>query len=186
MLPTGAGSPAFGGEASLPRAGDSLWWLGDSLWSGARISNVAAVTAVCAAPISVAGNALRLTLAGVVDTIVAGAPLRVTRQTRYSLYRASDGTWQLGYREWNEPTASFAAPQPVAGPLLRSSSGRRSGFRYFDGPGQEMVPLAGAIDARRIARIRITTQSLVGVHERGQDSVRADSIDVALRTARGP
>lgn len=188
FLPNPEGTVTFGGAASLPRSGDSLWWLGDSAWSGARISGVVTIAAACSVPIVSAGDALRLTLTGSGDTIPAGAALRITRQTRYGVYRASVGaaSWQLGFREWNESAGSFSAPQPIAGPLLRRSGDRRSGFRYFDELGQELAPANGAMDATRVARIRITTQSLVAVREWGQDSVRSDSVDVALHRARGP
>ena len=186
FLPDPAGAVTLGGTASLPRTGDSLWWLGDSAWSAARIGGVITVAATCSAPISATGAALRLTLNGSGDTIPAGAALRITRQTRYGVYRASDGSWQLGYREWNEAIGAFSAPQPIAGPLVLRSGGRRSGFRYFDDLGQELAPANGAVDAARVARIRITTHSLARVRERGQDSIRSDSVDVALHHARDP
>jgi type II secretory pathway pseudopilin PulG len=186
LLPNPAGTVTLGGTASLPRIGDSLWWFGDSAWSGTRISGVVTMAATCLAPIPSAGDALHLVLAGSGDTIPAGAALRVTRQARYGVYRSSDGTWQLGFREWNEPSGSFAAPQPLAGPLLFRVGGLRSGFRYFDALGQELAPSHGTMDTKRVARIRITTYSLVAVRERGQDSVRSDSVDAALQHVRGP
>ena len=186
FLPDPVGGVSYGGIASMPRPGDSLWWLGDSAWSGARIRNVGTIAAACVDPIASAGDALSLTLTGSGDTIPAGAALRITRQTRYGVYRAGAGSWQLGFREWNESAGTFSAPQPIAGPLLLRSANRRSGFRYFDDVGQEIVPALGALDAARVTRIRISTQSLVAVRERGQDSVRSDSVDVALRRARGP
>ena len=177
MMPTGA--------ASLPRSGDSLWWLGDSAWAGRRINSVATIAAACTLPVAAAGSAVHLTLAASGDTIPAGAPLRVTRQTRYGVYRSGDGTWQLGFREWSEASGAFSAPQPVAGPLLLRSSGRQSGFRYFDNTDQELATTGAPLDVARIARIRITTQSLARIRARGQDSVRTDSVDVSLGRARG-
>jgi hypothetical protein len=114
------------------------------------------------------------------DTIPAGAPVRITRPTRYSFYRSGDGTWQLGFREWTETTGSFSAPQPVAGPFLRNSDGRRSRFRYFASSGEELV---GTGVERAVSRIRLLTYALTVAREAGQDSVRADSIDVALSHA---
>ena len=186
FLPDSGGPLLPSGAASLPRSGDSLWWLGDTTWSGGRITGVTTIAAVCQSPVVSAGSAVHLTLATPSDTIQAGAPLRVTRPTRYGIYRSSDGTWQLGFREWSETSGSFSAPQPVAGPLLLRASGRQSGFRYFDETGQELTSTGSALDVTQVARIRITTQSLVRVRAQGQDSVRADSIDVALRRARGP
>ena len=186
FLPDSAGAVTFGGVSSLPRPGDSLWWLGDSAWTGARIDGVATIVAACAVPIASVGAALRLTLSGSGDTVPAGAALRITRQTRYGLYRAGDGSWQLGFREWNESAGAFSAPQPIAGPLLLRSRDRRSGYRYFNTFGQELAPANGAMDATQVARIRITTLSLVAGRAPGQDSVRSDSVDVALRRARAP
>lgn len=163
------------------RTGDTLWWLGDSSWSAARVTAVTPITVTCTGPVRITGPSVRLTLAGGTDTVPATAPLRLTRSTRYSLYRSGDGTWQLGFREWNDAAGAFASPQPVAGPLLLRVAARRSGYRYFDAVGQELTPTGGPIDVTRISRIRITLQSLIAVREPGQDSVRTDSVDVGLR-----
>ena len=180
LLPDTAGEVSLGGFASQPRAGDSLWFLADSLWTGTRVDGVVAVSASCPTPFSVSGATLRLTLAALNDTIPAGAPLRITRSTRYAIYRSGDGTWQLGFREWSESTGSFASPQPVAGPLLRQSDGRSSRFRFFGETGAE---LTGSDFEARVTRIRIVTHALSIARERGQDSVRSDSVDVALQRA---
>ncbi|MEO8620420.1 MAG: prepilin-type N-terminal cleavage/methylation domain-containing protein [bacterium] len=186
FLPDPSGTVSLGGEASLPHTGDSLWWYGDSTWSGDRINGVSTVPASCSAPIASAGPALRVTIASSPDSIRAGTAIRVTRQTRYGVYRASDGTWQLGFREWNDPTGAFSAPQPVAGPLMLRSNGRSSGFRYFDNAGHELSPASGTMNVTSVSLVRITTQSLVATRNQGQDSVRTDSVDVALRNARTP
>ena len=181
LLPERDAGGAYAGTLSMPRSGDTLWWLGDSTWTGARVRSVDAVSVTCSAPLAFAGPSLRLALTGSADTIPAGAPLRVTRQTHYSLYRSSDGTWQLGFREWSEAAGTFPSPQPVAGPLLLAAGARRSGYRYFDALGQEIEPIAGVADVTRIARIRITMRSVVSGRDRGTDSVRTDSVDVGLR-----
>lgn len=175
----------LGGMSSRPRVGDSLWWLMDSSWMARRIMTVSSVPASCVSPVSAAGTSLSLQLAAP-DTILAGTPLRITRQSRYGVYRASDGTWQLGFREWNDAAHAFSAPQPVAGPLAPPSARGASSFRYFDDGGAELVAVNGAIDVTRVARIRLTAFSLVQVRERSQDSVRADSLDLALHHALGP
>jgi prepilin-type N-terminal cleavage/methylation domain-containing protein len=182
LLPDDTGSVSLGGAVSSPRTGDTLWWRGDTAWSAAEITGVWGITASCSGPVVANGVALRVVLGGH-DTIEAGSPLRVTRQTRYGLYRASDGTWQLGVREWNDSTHHFPAPQPMAGPLLLRSGGRRTGFRYFDAAG---IELSSAIDVRSVVRIRITALSVAAVRDGLQDSVRVDSVDVAMRHAPGP
>ncbi len=181
LLPERGEGGSYAGTLSMTRPGDTLWWLGDSTWTAARVRSVDAVSVTCTKPLAFAGPSVRLALDGSADSIPAGAPLRLTRQTRYSLYRSADGSWQLGFREWSESAGAFASPQPIAGPLLLAAGARRSGFRYFDATGQEITLTAGAADDTRIARIRITMRSVDLAHERGSDSVRTDSIDVGLR-----
>ena len=74
---------------------------------------------------------------------------------------ASDGSWSLGYREWSEATQRFAPPQPAVGSLLQRGGGRRSGFRYFDAGGAELVPTTVPIDVRQIVRVRTTALARV-------------------------
>lgn len=185
LLPSIGGEVPLGGVASLPRPGDSLWWLTDSVWVARRIAAVAAVSATCTSPVVASGQTTRVILTSG-DTIDAGVPLRVTRPARYAYYRASDGSWSLGYREWSEATQRFAPPQPAVGSLLQRGGGRRSGFRYFDARGAELVPTTVPIDVRQIVRVRTTALARVADRESGQDSVRADSLDVALRRVAGP
>ncbi|MEP6618210.1 MAG: hypothetical protein ABJE47_02800 [bacterium] len=185
LRPDAAGEIPLSGQAVPTRVSDTLWWLGDSAWTGQRVTSVATTWASCAAPVATVGSSARLGITGT-DTIPAGSPIRITRQTRYAIYRASDGTWQLGFREWNDPTFQFAAPQPVAGPLLIRSGTRHSGFRYFDTTGAELLPSAGPVDVTRVARIRITAHSLVPDRSAGQDSVRTDSLDIALTRVSVP
>ena len=173
------------GSAASPKAGDSLWWRGDSLWNGTLITAVSSSSITCSNPITRLSATQKLTLARP-DTVPVAAALRVTRQTRYALYKASDGTWQLGFRESTGIPARFAAPQPVIGPLIPTLGSRRTGFRYFDDADNELLPGGGSAPTARIARIRLTSFAILGAHSAGQDSVRADSIDVALRHATGP
>ena len=180
FLPEPPDAVPLAGVASQPRVGDSLWFMGDSAWKGARIASVDLTTVVCPPPLGAKGPSVRLTLSGLADTIPAGAPLRVTRPTRYAFYRAGDGRWQLGFREWSEASGAFSTPQPVAGPFLRYADGRRSRFRYFDTAGEEV---AGAGSERFVSRVRIMTYALNAARGAGQDSVRIDSIDVALQHA---
>jgi hypothetical protein len=187
LIPATADSLLLGGVASAPRVGDSLWWFpeGDSSWRGRRVVAVGARSVQCTGPVSVRGSAVRLTLDSP-DTVPAGSPIRVTRMTRYSVYRSGDGSWQLGRREWTEPARQLAAIQPVAGPFLRLGRGAgtpTTGFRYFDAAGQELVT---PVNVALVRRIRATALVLAPAHEPGQDSTRRDSADVALGNARAP
>jgi hypothetical protein len=89
-----------------------------------------------------------------------GAVVRFVRRARYSLYRASDGDWYLGYRRCNAigPPACGAV-QPVSGPYRGySRDARATGllFEYFDAAGRTLdvgaAPLA-------LARVDVTARS---------------------------
>lgn len=92
--------------------------------------------------------------------IKAGAPIRFLRRARYSLYRASDGHWYLGYRRCNAVGASTCGPvQPLSGPYgAYSADARASGldFEYFDAQG---YPLAQSDSPLLLARVDITARS---------------------------
>ena len=168
---------AAGAVAAMPHAGDSLWWYradGGS-WTGRGITGVSADSGACAAE-SRTGLLMRL---GVEDTVVIAprTPLRVTRQERLAIYRAGDGSWQLGLREWSDATGAMGAPQPVAGPFqLAATDGARTGFRYFDSVGVELPETGGA----RVARVRLT---LLLAPSGAMPAGLRDSADVALQRA---
>jgi hypothetical protein len=89
-----------------------------------------------------------------------GAPVRFLRRARYSLYRAGDGDWYLGYRRCNAVGASSCGLiQPVSGTYRAySPDPRASGllFEYFDATGQRL----GALDSPLgLARVDITARS---------------------------
>jgi prepilin-type N-terminal cleavage/methylation domain-containing protein len=179
LIPASSSAPSLGGEARVPAAGDSLWvYRGDSLgWGGVAVTAVSRVTAGCALPSLAAGPALRLAVDA--PTAVSGAtPVRITRWERWVVYRAGDGQWYVGIRDWSTSTARFLAPQPVAGPFVRTlPSGARTGFRYFDGTGAPLVP--DGTNERAIARIRVTTLS-AAARNAPAASVRRDSADAVL------
>jgi hypothetical protein len=82
-----------------------------------------------------------------------GRPLRITRPARYSLYRASDGGWYVGEKDWNTAAARFNTIQPVSGPFLSPALGGLT-FTYLDTTGASIsLPVA---DTRAIAAIRIS------------------------------
>lgn len=176
-----------------PRMGDTLWVLDESTdeerWNAMPVRSAWSGDRPCAAdrPSSAvavgAGSATPL----VIDTgqpdaasVPAGMPVRITRRVRYDLYRAGDGHWYLGYRDWNGALGRFNVVQPVSGPFLAPASGVR--FRYFDAAGRE-VPAADS-ETRRITLVttilRATGSPTLGATAGGR---RADSslIAVALR-----
>ncbi len=61
-----------------------------------------------------------------------GTPLRFVRRTRYTLYKAQDNSWYLGYCSHD----CVGAPQPIAGPFLPAGGGTSGvSFSYQDTTG---------------------------------------------------
>lgn len=94
----------------------------------------------------------------------AGAPVRLLRRTRYSLYRSSDSKWYLGSRRCNPLGASSCnIIQPLSGPYQSySAAGAQSGLslRYFDAAGTALLSPAGMRD---LARIELAARARSGV-----------------------
>jgi hypothetical protein len=110
-----------------------------------------------------------------------GMPVRVTRPLRYSLYRASDGAWYVGEKDWSTSAARFNTIQPVSGPFLSAASGGLT-FTYLDSIG---VPLAAPVsDPRAIAAIRLSlrgqTKSVARVL--GSAATTGKKLDTAVVT----
>ncbi len=111
-----------------------------------------------------------------------GAPVRFLRRGRYSLYRSSDGTWQLGYRRCAaQPPHDCFAIQPISGPYRAYTSGsgtNASGLalRYYDSSGRELFDAALSSSVARVEVVlrgeSASTASLAGdAHDRYRDSV---------------
>lgn len=113
----------------------------------------------------------------------AGAPVRFIRRGRYSLYRASDGSWYLGYRRCDAVGASVCgAIQPLSGPYRDySSNPRNTGllFEYFDGSGSRLTSNASPL---ALARVDITAraESRHRIVVEGRVSIPSDSATVAI------
>ena len=177
LVPSSDSTPLLGGVARAPAVGDSVWLYRDSLgWRGHSVVSVTRPTTGCGVPTSPAGATFTLGLEVPAD-VPAGTPLRVTRWERWVVYRAGDGKWHLGIRDWSAATSRFLPAQPVAGPFVRRTpDGRRTGFRYFDAFGTELVP--DGTNEPSIARVRITTLS--AVPSTTPAIVRRDSADAVL------
>ena len=170
------------GLASFPRIGDTVWWRasGAPSWTARRVAVVATSIGACATEGAALQPLLRLAFASP-DTVPLGVPLRVTRQERFSFYRAGDGSWQLGISEWSEVLHAFAPPQPVAGPFTRiAPDGARTGMRYFDASGAELSMGAAGVTVTSVARVRITVIAPSVESAGAPPSDRRDSLDLAL------
>ena len=178
------GDARTSGIAVAPRPGDTVWWYPpDGAWMSRRVLDVSPLTGACTAAGAAERPLLRISFS-VPDTVRRGAPVRLTRQTRYSFYHASDGTWQLGIADWSEVLHAFAPPQPVAGSFtLVAPDGSRTGLRYFDAAGGELPASSRGVNVADVARVRL---AVIAAERRvGSAGVtwRRDSVDVAVRHA---
>ncbi len=166
-----------------PDTGDIALFHGDSRdgvseWERHRISALRGRTVGTACPGFVLDLATPLS-----GNVTNGAPVRFIRRGRYSLYRASDGRWYLGYRRCNAVGASACgAIQPLSGPYRDySSNPRNTGllFEYFDASGSRLSQGASAL---AIARVDITAraESRQRIVVEGRVSKPADSATVAI------
>jgi hypothetical protein len=112
-----------------------------------------------------------------------GAPVRFIRRGRYSLYRASDASWYLGYRRCNAVGASACgAIQPLSGPYRDySSNPSRTGllFEYFDGSGTRLFQDGSLLT---LARVDITAraESRQQIQVEGRVNRPSDSATVSI------
>jgi prepilin-type N-terminal cleavage/methylation domain-containing protein len=115
-----------------------------------------------------------------------GAPVRFVRRGRYSLYRAADAEWYLGYRRCNAlGSSTCGAVQPLSGPYLRYSTDRNATgllFEYFDTQGNRLGPGSSPLGLARVdvtARAQSRQQLLI----EGRQWVPGDSatISIAIR-----
>ncbi len=152
-----------------PQLGDSLWLFdpgavpadADDRW---RIAGIVAAPRSGTCPMTsgfttspaeeARGYALDLDRA-LPASIQAGSAIRFFRRARYSLYRAADGAWYLGYLDCLSSRASpCSAVQPVSGPYLAATAAPPGlSLTYFDA--------AGAITAMpdRVARIEMVSRA---------------------------
>jgi prepilin-type N-terminal cleavage/methylation domain-containing protein len=159
LLSPADASPRLASVLARPEAGDTAWFLdasdaGES-WTPRPITAVVDSTAACRLGLSAPfGPSTRTSIAIRLATPppLRAAVVRVTRPWRYSIYRASDGRWYFGAKEWNPALGRFNTIQPVAGPLLSAAAGGLN-FRYLDSLG-EVLPAVPS-DVRRIATIEV-------------------------------
>jgi prepilin-type N-terminal cleavage/methylation domain-containing protein len=161
LAPAGV-SPQLSSLLDRPATGDTAWFLDSSgateSWAARPITAVFDSSAVCRVGSSAtfglsqrASIALRLAAALPRSSCV----VRVTRPWRYSLYRASDGSWYFGAKDWNASLGRFNTIQPVAGPLVSAAAGGLR-FRYLDSLGAPLPVLPP--DTRRIASIEVAVR----------------------------
>jgi len=184
-----AGGVGVGWWSAPPRAGDvalvhdpsALPGAADDVWHERTVAAATTGAGVCTtgafAPLGAgAGTRWRLALAGAAlpSTVGAGAPVRVLRRRRYALYRAGDGLWYLGMREWDG--AGPSGVQPLAGPFDALVAG---GMRVVarDAAGAVVAPGSPAAVAEVEVRL-VATRRRLGAAWR-------DSVRVVVRPVGG-
>lgn len=141
----------------VPDVAVSTWWeappdtgdvidvaLADGQWAASEIIDIRprATGGACGA----AQRTLQLRNA-VAWTAVPPA-VRVTRRTRFMLYRGGDGAWWLGERRCIDAVVvTCGAAQPIAGPLAPPPAGLR--FAIDSSAPRRMISIAAAASAAR-------------------------------------
>jgi prepilin-type N-terminal cleavage/methylation domain-containing protein len=118
--------------------------------------------------------------------VVSGAPVRFIRRGRYSLYRASDGEWYLGYRRCNAVGASVCgAIQPLSGPYRAHSSDPQSTglrFEYFDATGSRLETSGSPLALTRVAvTARATSRHRLMIDGRARTPADSGTLSIAVR-----
>ena len=116
----------------------------------------------------------------------AGAPVRFIRRGRYSLYRAADGEWYLGYRRCNALGASACgAIQPLSGPYRSYSRDRNATgllFEYFDEHGTALAPSSSPLDLARVdLTVRAESRQHLMIEGRGSTPGDSAKASIAIR-----
>jgi hypothetical protein len=184
LAPATADARTYAGTSAAPAAGDTAWLLtADDTAEAWRPFRVAASGSFRAGPCAARGPQLGaaalasvravLSLDSLSPSLALGAPLRVTRPFRYSLYRGTDGNWYLGQRDWNTTTLRFNAIQPVSGPFLPPAAGGLA-FRYLDS--------LGATLATPVTNTRL----IAGVHVDLRSETRSATRALASAARQGP
>lgn len=154
---------------ATPQSGDLVWTVArdstpvadSATWQHATLSSAtrAASSPCTALPLYTngtnAGAPVRLTLASAPPrTPEFGTLVRITRRTRYSLYRASDGLWYLGRKSLE--TSGWTTIQPVAGPL---ASATHAGLRIAVLDSTNTAFATGAARTPRTVAIAMRSES---------------------------
>lgn len=122
--------------------------------------------------------------APLVAGIHAGSPVLFVRRGRYSLYRASDGEWYLGYRRCNAiGTSICGSVQPVSGPYRpysRDTDQSGLAFEYFDRAGAKVLDSPLSLSRIDVSARASTRRSLL-IEGRGWLPSDSAHVSAAIR-----
>ena len=164
-------------------------------WDRHVVASVAAQSAAAAcpaatgftAPADASAAARVITLRGPAHSGVRrGAPVRIIRRGRYSLYRSSDSRWHLGHRRCNSTgTPGCGMVQPLSGPYEAYAGAGQGGLalRYFDAGGNALSAGTAQQAAARVdLAVRARSPAWISLG-RVQNAAYRDSsaVTIALR-----
>ncbi|MGI8547403.1 MAG: PilW family protein [Gemmatimonadaceae bacterium] len=138
--------------AAVPDSDDLVAVYHDSLaiapvpgWQRYRVASVTSSSAVMCPSTA---RAYEITVSPAVTIAAArGAPVRFLRRARYSVYRAGDSKWYLGYRRCG---ATACAPiQPVSGPYNGAEASPLE-LRYYAKTGARIPTPTSTVQVTRI------------------------------------
>jgi hypothetical protein len=100
-----------------------------------------------AADVAGSGTSYQIAFAPTVSIDIGrGAPVRIVRHVRYSVYRAGDDEWYLGYHLCD---AACLGVQPVSGPY-NGDDGPPITFHYFKHDGSPLISSSPTTDVGRV------------------------------------
>ena len=191
--------PSAGDSFAIYDGGSSTTTASDDFWGLYQLKTVTPVTGNVTSgcptstglvqPGDVTGTNPSYQLAPTVTlskTIDSASAIRFFRRVHYSVYKAADNNWYLGYYDCKTGRSPVCnAVQPIAGPFRPYATDGTSGlqFAYFDSTG------AGTANRNLVARIRVVVRgegtTLVNLTGFGETVLR-DSlrIEVGLRNRK--
>ena len=133
----------------------------------------------------------RLTLSASPDSLRVrlGAPIRIAREVRYSLYSASDANWYVGYEACTPSgtpgvAGACANREVLAGPVRPAATDTTSSGLYFVYYRQDGTAITDVAQAAQIARIgiglRTTPLSLKDAMKLGGSMMGRDSLRLTV------
>lgn len=173
---------------TAPRAGDEAFIYNDGtvlgnaddVWSRRELTLINSPSTCIGAPYTQSADdakaRYRLNFSPTLPTtVVVGAPVRIMRKVRYSLYTATDGKAYLGYQDYDGMT--WSGMEVVAGPYDATDGVQ---FRFYDESGSQITAVPSTPPVARVdLAVRGTTARAINVEGIAKGNY-ADSLAVSV------